>query len=238
MRVELQPAFVLHSRPYRDTSMLVDLLTQDFGRVAVIAKGVRRGKSNRRALLNPFSPLLVSFQGKSGLKLLTAIEPGLGSFRLQGASLYSGFYLNELLIRLLAELDPQERIYRRYCATLEALAAGAELEPLLRLFEFGLLAELGYGLDLETDVTSGAQVEEDRWYRFNIDEGLSAVPEDLPSATDQRLYPGLELKAIAAGDFSRTETRSFAKRLTRSMLSPLLGDKPLKSRDLFSRLNK
>jgi len=236
VRVELQPALVLHTRPYRDTSMLVDLLTQDFGRVAVIAKGVRRGKSNRRALLNPFSPLLVSFQGKTGLKLLTAIEPGSGIFRLQGASLYSGFYLNELLIRLLAELDPQERIYRRYCVTLEALAAGAELEPLLRQFEFGLLAELGYGLDVGTDASSGAPVVDECWYRLDVEEGLSAVPEGPNSSAERGLYPGLELKAIAAGDFSRSETRGFAKRLTRAMLTPLLGEKPLKSRDLFSRL--
>lgn len=236
MRIELQPALVLHTRPYRDTSMLVDLLTQDFGRLAVIAKGVRRGKSNRRALLNPFSPLLVSFQGKSGLKLLTAVEPGSGSYRLQGASLYSGFYLNELLIRLLAEQDPQERIYSRYCATLKALAAGAELEPLLRQFEFGLLAELGYGLDVATDAASGASVVEGHWYRLDIEEGMSAVSEGHELASAQGVYPGLELKAIAAGDFSRSETRGFAKRLTRAMLTPLLGDKPLKSRDLFSRL--
>lgn len=234
MRVELQPAFVLHTRPYRDTSMLVDLLTQDFGRMAVIAKGVRRGKSNRRALLNPFNALLVSFQGKGGLKLLTGIEQGAGSFRLQGASLYSGFYLNELLVRLLAEQDPQERIYRLYCATLEALAADAELEPLLRQFEFGLLAELGYGLDVGID-TDSTPVIEGRWYRLNIEEGLSAVAPGETRVANQHCYPGSELKAIASGDFSRPETRSFAKRLTRSMLKPLLGDKPLKSRDLFSR---
>lgn len=215
--------------------MLVDLLTQDFGRVAVIAKGVRRGKSSRRALLNPFTALLVSFQGKTGLKLLTAVEPGPGSFRLQGASLYSGFYLNELLIRLLAELDPQERIYRRYCATLEALAAGADLEPLLRQFEFGLLAELGYGLDVSVDALTGAAVLEGHWYHLDVEQGLSGVAEG-QALTDRFLYPGQELKAIAAGDFSRSETRSFAKRLTRAMLAPLLGDKPLKSRDLFTRL--
>lgn len=216
--------------------MLVDLLTQDFGRVAVIAKGVRRGKSSRRALLNPFTALLVSFQGKTGLKLLTAVEPGSGSFRLQGASLYSGFYLNELLIRLLAELDPQERIYRRYCVTLEALAAGADLEPLLRQFEFGLLAELGYGLDVTIDAATGSAVLEGYWYQLDTELGLSAVAEGQESLANQFLYPGQELKAIAAGDFSRSETRSFAKRLTRAMLTPLLGDKPLKSRDLFTRL--
>lgn len=236
MRVDLQPAFVLHTRPYRDTSMLVDLLTPDFGRLAIIAKGVRRGKSSRRALLNPFNALLVSFQGKGGLKLLTSVEPGAGSFRLEGASLYSGFYLNELLIRLLAEQDPQERIYRRYYATLEALAAGADLEPLLRQFEFGLLADMGYGLDVAVDAESGAPVVDEHRYRLDVEQGLRAVGSGSELESKQPLYLGSELKAIAAGDFSRSETRSQAKRLTRAMLAPLLGDKPLKSRDLFSRL--
>lgn len=233
MRIELQPAYVLHTRPYRDTSMLVDLFTPEQGRVAVIAKGVRQSKSRRRALLNPFNPLLVSFQGRSGLKLLTGVESDGHSVRLQGAALYCGFYLNELLLRLLAEQDAHLHLHQNYRLTLEALSVDPDLEPLLRRFEFSLLEELGYGIDFDAVAGTGAPPSEQDWYGFDPDRGF--VPQESRPDGDASSAPfsGLALRALGADDYSHPDTRVVAKRLTRLALRPLLGSKPLHSRELF-----
>ncbi|MDQ2075389.1 DNA repair protein RecO [Marinimicrobium sp. ABcell2] len=234
MRVELQPAYVLHTRPYRDTSMLVELLTRDQGRVAVVAKGVRAAKSRRRALLNPFTGLLASYQGRGGLKLLTSIEPDGASFALHGAALYCGFYMNELLLRVLAETDAYPFLFQNYQATLMALSREAPLEPLLRRFELSVLEELGYGINLTTDATHGTPLIADAHYQFDSEHGFTqVVSSSIPPPGVQVFYSGRDLLAIAADDFSQAETRLAAKRLTRAALQPLLGNKPLKSRELF-----
>lgn len=235
MRVDLQPAYVLHTRPYRDTSMLVDLFTREHGRVALVAKGVRAGKSRRRALLNPFIALLVSFQGRGGLKLLTGLEAHGASPSLQGAALYCGFYINELLLRLLAEHDPHPYVYENYQATLMALSREKQLEPWLRRFELSVLEELGYGINLLADATHDTPLQADAWYQFESELGFTQVPTGAHSEGAQSLFSGRDLLAIASDDFSHAQTRQAAKRLTRSALQPLLGSRPLKSRELFRK---
>jgi len=254
VRVELQPAYVLHSRPYRDTSLLLDLLTPDWGRLSAVAKGVRRGKSQRRPLLNPFIPLLVSFQGRSNLQTLTGVEaegPGHG---LQGLALYSGFYLNELLVRLVGEWDANPAIYNDYRKVLCRLAqlgsqrAGADdpqsdfpksdsPEPILRLFEWNLLSHLGYGIDFVREAQTGAAIEPDSLYQFDPEAGfigpLARERQDPDSMARAGLFRGEDLLACDREDFSRPPTRVAAKRLSRLMLQPLLGARPLKSRELF-----
>src|SRR5690606_35883758 len=160
MRLELQPAFILHVRPYRDTSLLVDFFTPTCGRVSAVARGMRQRKSTARVLLNPFTRLLISLQGKSELKLLTAVESDNRFFNLQGEQLYSGFYLNELLMRSLPVLDAHEQLFGFYEQSLMALQAGQDLEPVLRSFELELLAELGYGVDFEQDALTGRSEEQ------------------------------------------------------------------------------
>lgn len=236
MRIEFQPAYVLHTRPYRDTSMLLDLLTPDFGRVGAVAKGVRQGKSQRRPLLNPFLPLLVSLSGNSSLKTLTAVEADGIAHRLVGLSLYSGFYVNELMVRLLGEQDPNPDLFDDYRWTLNALAAipvEASPEPVLRQFEWRLLSSLGYAVSFTEEADTGEAVRADALYRFDPEAGFiptysSRDPRETPS-----LFVGADILGCAAADFANPQILSTAKRLNRLMLNPLLGHKPLKSRELF-----
>jgi len=249
VRVEFQPAYVLHTRPYRDTSLLLDLLTPDWGRLSAVAKGVRRGKSQRRPLLNPFIPLLVSFQGRSNLQTLTGVEADGPGHRLQGLGLYSGFYLNELLVRLLGEWDASPAIYRDYQRVMQRLSQLTQgspgpdetstnsPEPILRLFEWNLLSHLGYGINFNREAETGAEIQAASLYRFDPEAGFigpqTVDPDTLDSTTRASLFRGEDLLACDREDFSNSQTRVAAKRLSRLMLQPLLGSKPLKSRDLF-----
>lgn len=235
MRVELQPAYILHTRPYRDTSLLVDFLTPEFGRVSAVARGVRQRKGHKRQLLNPFCRLLVSWQGRTDLKLLTSFESDNHYVQLHGNYLYSGFYLNELLVRLLPEMDSHNTLFLDYETSLHALsqADASEpfaLEPVLRKFEFHLLAELGYAVDFTHDARSHFPIDPAGLYACDIQEGFFAAVALAPS---QQFIKGECLLAIAADDYREPETRITAKRLTRMMLKPLLGARPLKSRELF-----
>ena len=230
MRVDLQPAYVLHARPYRDTSLLLDLLTRDFGRITAVARGVRQAKGHKRQLLNSFHRLLVNWQGKSELKLITGYETDQHHLHLQGNYLYSGFYLNELLVRLLPEHDVISELFSTYEATLDALHRSMDIEPLLRDFEFLLLRGLGYGLEFGYDCRTGNPVSPDAFYTCDIQEGFYSIATGL----DTHWYiPGKTLLEIAAGNYAAPETRRAAKHLARLLLKPLLGYKPLKSRDLF-----
>lgn len=235
MRIEFQPAYVLHTRPYRDTSLLVDLLTPDYGRIGAVAKGVRRGKSQRRPLLNPFIAVLVSLAGRSNLKTLTAVEADGPSHRLSGLALYSGFYVNELLVRLLGEQDPNPDIFDDYRWTMQALSAlnGDTPEPLLRQFEWRLLNHLGYGISFTEEADTGDAIAPDALYRFDPESGFIPTYSSRDPRETPKLFIGADLLACAQADFSSQQTMSTAKRLSRQMLGPLLGVKPLKSREFF-----
>lgn len=230
MRVDLQPAYILHTRPYRDTSLLIDFLTPDFGRVTAVARGVRKNKTPKRQLLNPFSRLLICWQGKTDMKLLTSFESDNHFLTLTANHLYSGFYLNELLVRLLPEMDRHNGLYFAYEQSLDALQNKNEIEPLLREFEFRLLAELGYGLDFNTDARNDCAIETQGFYECHVQEGFFSAGDDIP---EQFLLKGEWLLAIASGNYSDPATRRAAKHLSRRMLKPLLGNRPLNSRQLF-----
>lgn len=239
MRIELQPAYVLHTRPYRDTSLLVDFFTPSYGRVAAVARGVRKHKSRSRSLLNPFTRLLISLQGKADLKLLTAVEADHCTFHLQAERLYSGFYVNELLMRLLPEVDAQESLFDTYQASLGVLQNAEAIEPVLRDFELKLLTQLGYGLDFERDANTGEKIIVTENYRFDVHQGFIRSDVQIASVIKEVVpvvVSGVVIAAIAARDFSLIETRQVAKQLCRRMLAPLLGNKPLNSRNLFVQL--
>lgn len=232
MKALQQPAYVLHSRPYRDTSLLLELLTPEYGRLGLVARGARRktrGGSNG-ALLQPFKPLLVSFAGRGELKTLTAVEVAGGEHRLLGQRLYSGLYMNELLVRVLHRHDPHPTLFAAYGDALEKLATAAGLEEGLRRFELILLDELGYSFDLSVEGDTGEAVIGEGWYQFRPGCGLVAR-RDLaePGAP---AYAGSDLLAMAAGNLGG-ELAATAKRLLREALVEHLGGQPLKSRDLF-----
>lgn len=234
MRVDLQPAYILHTRPYRDTSLLIDLLTPDFGRITAVARGVRKAKTPKRQLLNPFSRLLVCWQGKTDMKLLTGFEADNHYLTLKGNHLYSAFYLNELLVRLLPEMDRHNGLFYAYEQSLDALQQELDIEPLLRGFEFRLLEELGYALDFTQDVRNGCAIDTQGFYECHIQEGFYAAAPDIPESF---LLKGEWLLDIAAGNYASPATRQAAKQLARRMLKPLLGSKPLHSRELFISTN-
>lgn len=231
MTVELQPAYILHTRPYRDTSMLVDFFTPTYGRITAVARGVRSRKAPKRNLLNPFTRLLISFQGKTDLKLLTHFEAEGAHFSLSAKHLFSGFYLNELLVRLLPELDAHPDIYALYERSLLVLNEQQDLEPILRHFEFQLLNELGYGIHFEADAKTGSEISSACHYCLDSALGFYEAEIGVP---DNFTFPGIHLLAIAAQDFSQADVKQTAKRISRILLKPLLGSKPLMSRELFS----
>ncbi|MEM1112733.1 MAG: DNA repair protein RecO [Pseudomonadota bacterium] len=232
MRVEVQPAFVLHSRPYRDSSAIVELFTAEYGRFSAVARGVRRaGKRRAQVVVNqPFVPLLVSFSGRSELKTLGQCELAGRPHRLQGDSLLSGLYLNELLMRLLHRHDPHPRLFAAYGSAIESLGHGDALEPELRQFELQLIDELGYSFDFGADAASGEGVREDCLYVYEAEVGMVATQQR--PASGKPAYQGADLRRIAAGEVTG-EAAGTAKRLLREVLSGHLGHEPLRSRALF-----
>lgn len=231
MRVEHQPAYVLHLKPYRDTSAIVDLLTADYGRISVMVRGVRKSKTSKRQLLNPFHCLLVSFQGETEIKLLTQFESSPGFFTLHGNYLYSGFYLNELLVRLLPEMDPHNDLFSLYEDSIRLLHQQSDIEPVLRCFEFRLLMELGYAIDFSQDAINHQTIRQDAFYSCDLENGfIEAVPDADPRSL---IIQGSDLLAINIADYQQASTRRAAKYLARHLLKPLLGKRPLKSRELF-----
>lgn len=228
MRIELQPAYFLHSRNYSDTSIIADFWTPNFGRLSVLAKGARRRKGGNKHLLIPFTPLLISCQGRSELKTLTHIELAGAARYLQGSSLFSGYYLNELLLRLLPVADPHPQLFSCYCGVVESLASVDFLEPCLREFEWSLLRELGYGLDFSVDAVSHSAVIAESLYQLDCERGFFQAT--------QGPFTGADLLAIAGQDYSMACTARAAKLIARRALRQLLGDKPLNSREMFRQM--
>ncbi len=221
-------AYVLHSRNYSDSSLLIELITADLGRLPVIARGVKGKKRPTAGLLQPFSPLQVEWRGRGEIKSLTSFEQVGTTCKLTGDRLYCGFYLNELLIRLLARNDPHQKLYFHYSETISKLASGGSIEPTLRHFEVMLLLELGYGLSLEYESCSGEPIKADQRYHYQIEQGPM-----LSVNGDPNTVSGKTLMALARGDDWDATLLTEARQLTRTVLSYYLGDKPLRSRELF-----
>lgn len=234
-RVQLQPAYVLHKQAFQNTSLLVDFFCLDYGRVRGVAKGARREKSKYRSTLQPFQPLLLSFSGRGEVKTVVGVESSVAALNLKGQRLFSGMYLNELLARLLHNHVEHKPLYVAYQDTLLALKSDDNLELLLRKFELGLLAELGYGINLETDCETESPIVADCFYRFVPDVGFSPSVKELSSADKAMLYRGGDLLRLSKFDFSDKAVAQTAKRLLRSALAAHLGDKPLHSRSLFQQ---
>ncbi|WP_068825427.1 DNA repair protein RecO [Pseudomonas sp. BMS12] len=222
------PAFVLHSRPYKETSALVDFLTPQ-GRLRAVLRGAR-GKAG--SLARPFAPLELELRGRGELKNVARLESDGVSHWLQGQTLYSAMYLNELLLRLLPAEDPHPLLFDHYSLTLQALAGNPPLEPLLRAFEWRLLDELGYGFALDVDI-DGQPIRASGLYRLQPDAGLESVLQLQPG-----LFQGADLLAMANADWSSPGALAAAKRLMRQALAPHLGGRPLVSRELFMNLKE
>ncbi len=227
--VYLQPAFVLQHRPYRESSLLLELFTRDFGIVSVLAKGVRKEKSTMAGVLLPFTLLNVSFLDRHELKTLSQAE-FVVSYPLQRLALYCGFYVNELLQRFLHRHDPHGSLFEAYRNCLRDLADADAIEQTLRYFELRVLEECGYGIDLEVDSRTGVDVADGRRYRFVADLG---VVEDASGQVG-----GETLRRLAAMAPLGPQHRLEAKCLLRAMLDAHLSGRPLKSRDVLGKIIK
>jgi len=228
----LQPAFVLHARPYRDTSALVELLTRECGRVTVIAKGARSNKNKNAALWQPFTPVLVSWYGRHELKSASAVEAGGAPFILTGLRLFSALYLNELLHRLLSPLEPHPMMYEVYQLVLaELCSADADIELLLRSFERRLIDELGYGLSF-CEAQTKMPLQPDCLYQYTPRHGFVCC-EPGARADNRRIFSGDVLLKIEQEHYDQADIKQAAKFLMRQVLSVYLGPEPLNSRKLF-----
>lgn len=228
--VYLQPAFILQQQKYRETSLIIDALTQDFGRVSLLAKGVRKAKSRSLGLLQPFIPLLISFSGRTELKSLTDVEMVQPCIELSGLALYCGFYVNELVAHFLHKHDPHPEVFSHYRDCMSRLATGSSLEAALRHFEFHLLVHAGYGLQLERDFLNDKPVDSSKNYRFDVELGPAEAPDGH--------YSGKTLQAIQAGMLTDPVVLSEAKVLMRTVLDAYLQGKTLKSRAVINTLIK
>jgi DNA repair protein RecO (recombination protein O) len=227
-RHEEERGFVLHSYPYRETSIIVEALTASRGRVALVARGARRPRSELRGVLQAFQPLRLSWTGGGEMKTLASAEWCGGLALVTGSALLCGFYLNELLLKLLPREDAHPRLFEHYEAALRELASGAEQAPVLRQFELRLLAELGYALPLTQEVDTGRPVDPLARYYYAFDRGpRTSVAEP------GRRYPevrGATLLALAQQDYSAPDAAAEAKRLMREVLDYYLERRTIASR--------
>lgn len=232
MQVHQEPAYVLHRRPYRETSLLVDLFTLNHGKVGVIARGANAARSALKAQLQPFQPLLVDWTGRSDLKTLTQVDTRPGVQLGHGKALYSGFYLNELLQKLLSPYDPAQDLFAAYLEALETLSAvRSDVEPVLRRFEMRMADELGYGFQWGLAMDIGEPVQAGVYYCYDPQHGILAHAGDHVRMTG---LPGEALLKLGSGNLEDADARRTAKQVMRALTDFLLQGKPLNSRALFA----
>src|SRR5512139_157795 len=234
-RLEDEPAFVLHSYPFRETSLIIEVFSRHHGLLPLVARGARRPRAALRGVLMSFQPLSLSWFGKNELRTLHSAEWQGGQPQLQGTALMCGFYLNELLLNLMVRDDPHEQLFDYYQLTLQRLAHGADLAATLRCFEKHLLQELGYALMLGREADSGAAIDPALPYRYMIERGALR-----DSGEQQAGMPisGKTLLDMAADDYSDAQSARQGKQLMRMLLNHHLGGKMLHTRELIKDLTK
>ena len=227
-RIQLEPAYVLHSRSFRETSLIVEAFTREHGRVAVVARGAKSARSRWRNVLQPFRPLLLSWYQKTDLGTLSAADQVASLPPLQGQSLYCGLYLNELLMRLLHRGDPHAEVFERYRHVLTELASEVAPQPVLRVFEKHLLEAIGYAMLLDREFESGNEVQAQNWYDFPPDRGPVLAP-----GPGKNRVSGSALLALHSEDLKNANLTEL-RMLMRRVIGYHLGDKPLASLSLFT----
>jgi len=232
---DAQPAYVLHTYPYRETSLVVEVFTRNFGRVGLVARGARRPRSALRGLMMAFQPLLLSWGGKTELRTLHKAEWQGGVPQLKGLGLICGFYLNELLLKFLAREDPHEDLFRIYHEAVISLTRETQPEGTLRRFEKHLLRELGYALALDREADTGREIDPQKHYTYVVERG----PVPLNGRGDVQIdIEGRALLDLACDNFADPATLSQSKLLMRFLLNHYLGNQELHTRQLLRELNQ
>lgn len=216
MRVDQQPGFILHGRAYRETSLLLEVLSRDHGRVALVARGMRREKTRiPRALLQPLTPIYLSWSGRGDLATLIAIEAAGTPFTLGGEALLCALYLNELMARMTPRHDPHPQLFDDYVQTLARLARGESPAWTLRRFERDLLTHLGYGLLLEAEAESGVPLDPQNYYGYRHEFG----PVPWHGSEDGLKLRGAALLALACDEPPDAEDLAALRRLLRALIA-------------------
>jgi len=232
---DAQAAYVLHAYAFRETSLVVEVFTRNFGRLGLVARGARRPRSAIRGLMMPFQPLLVSWAGRAELRTLHKAEWQGGVPQLRGTSLMCGFYLNELLLKFLARDDPHENLFDAYHESVQALATQGSPEATLRRFEKNLLKELGYALLLDREAETGRAIDAAGRYTYALERGPVPVGEDNNAPVEVQ---GRALIDLACDNFSDPSTLSQIKVLMRFLLNHYLDNQELHTRQLLRELNQ
>lgn len=235
-RAELEPGFVLHAYPYKETSLIVEVFTRRYGRVGLLARGARRPRSVMRGVLLAFHPLRLTWTASAELGTLMSVEWGGGQKMLAGVGLMCGFYINELLLRLLPRDDAHEALFDAYGAALARLAEGSAQttvqSAVLRGFERRMLAELGYAPVLDREAEHGAAIEPDKRYAYEAERG----PVETRRQDGDSVISGRTLLDMAADDYDNARTREEARRLMRALIADRLGGQALHTRAVLSEL--
>lgn len=233
-RVQQQPAYILHHRPFRDSSQLLDLVTRDYGKIALVARGSRGAKSRLTGVLRPFLPLSVSWVARSDLGTLTGAEAAGAPKGMSGDAMLSAFYVNELLLNFLHRHDPQPEIFALYTDVITALAASVDIVACLRSFELELLGLLGYAVSFQDEATGEKDLRDERHYHYRIEQG----PVPIDRTAGPMVFSGAVLTAIQAQEFDRPEIVRAAGRLLREIIDHHLGGKELKTRKVLMELHR
>jgi DNA repair protein RecO (recombination protein O) len=231
-RAEQEPAFILHAYPYKETSLVVEAFSRRFGRLGLLARGARRPRSAMRGVLLAFHPLRLAWTASAELGTLVSAEWSGGPGALAGTGLMCGFYLNELLLRLLPREDPHENLFDAYASALGSLSAGSSHAPVLRSFERRLLAELGYAPVLDRDAATGAAIDAAKTYAYEAERG----PVETRRGSGESVVSGSTLLDMAADDYQSPRTREEARRLMRVLIAERLGGQVLHTRAVLSEL--
>lgn len=227
---QLEPAYVIHRRPWRETSLIVDLFTLNHGRISAIARGANSSRSPLKAQLQPFQPLLLGWTGRSDLKTLIETDVREGPVLRRTMALYSGLYLNELVQRVLPPADPHPTLFAAYIEALSQLALTSDVEPVLRQFEQAFAVAMGYDFAWDLAMDTGEAVTAERAYCYDPEQGIVA---GVSAGTRLQNLPGAALLALAGGDYEAPACRRVAKRVMRILTDYLLQGRPLNSRSLF-----
>ena len=234
-KITLEPSFVIHTRPFQETSLIADMFTRSYGRISVLAKGARRPKSKLKVIQTPSSLFSISWIGKNELKTLIDCEIK-EYFDSSPGSYNSLVYLNELITKLLQKEDAHEEIFEQYLKVCNFLKENnkGELEVNLRMFELVLLREIGYGLDLTNEANSKKKINEDSTYRLDPTVGFLLVTESVQGA-EKSLFKGRDILNFSRGNLANLDTRKSSKQIMRQALDFHLKTNSLKIREYLSR---
>ena len=233
-RVQQQPGYILHHRPFRDSSQILDVITRDHGKISLVARGSRGSKSRLAGVLRPFLPLRLSWVAKSDLGTMTGAEAAGPPAGMVGDAMLSAFYVNELLLHFLHRFDPQPEIFSLYEEVIKALVSSDNVAASLRSFELEFLSLLGYAVNFEHEYGSNDSLDDDRIYQFRMEQGAVAVEH----GEGPLVFTGAILKGVGGQCFEDDEVLRAANRLLREIIGFHLGGKELKSRKVLMELHR